>query len=195
MRQAHLVVTSRCVTDPPWKAYEQQIFDRLKQGIASEAEVTFDSNGRQRLTGRYSKTPRQVDVLVRGRLASIGKDRMMVVDCKHWTGKVDVVAVDAFVGFLLDVGVPLGLLVTTGGFTRAAKDRALGQGSPDVDLDVVPFDDLAAWRPRNVTVATTAGTNTATFTYRGDDGRLRTEVVDPDLARRLSDERRRETGS
>jgi hypothetical protein len=128
-------------------------------------------------------------VLVRGKIGGLASDRLMVVDCKHWSAKVDVDAVDAFVGFLLDVGVPLGLLVTQLDFTEAAKNRARGHRAPDIDLDVVPFDDLAKWRPKNATVATTVGTNTATFSF-WEDGRLQVEAVDPDLARRLLEETR-----
>jgi hypothetical protein len=113
----------------------------------------------------------------------------MVVDCKHWTGKVDVGEVDAFVGFLLDVGAPLGLLVTTSEWTPAARSRAREQGAHDIDLDVVPFDELAVWRPRNPTVGITGGARLATCSYWDEDGQLRTETVSPDCARRLIEER------
>lgn len=96
---------------------------------------------------------------------------------------------DSFVGFLLDVGAPLGLLVTTSDFTPAAKARAQGQGAPDIDLDVVPFDELAEWRPRKPTVGLTTGSKMATFSYLDNDGHLRTEPVDYSLARRLIEER------
>jgi hypothetical protein len=179
------------MSEPPWKAFERQIYERLKQGAAADAEISFDAGGRQRLLARFSKIERQVDVLVQGRIGGIGGDRTMVVDCKHWSDSVDVGEVDAFVGFLLDVGAPLGLLVTTGGFSPAAKNRALFQGAPGIDIDVVPFDALALWRPRNPTVGVTSGTDTATFSYWDDAGGLHTEVVDRELAERLLRERGR----
>jgi hypothetical protein len=69
------------MAEPPWKAFERQIYERLKQGAAADAEIAFDAGGRQRLLGRFSGIERQVDVLVQGQLGGIGGVRTMVVDC------------------------------------------------------------------------------------------------------------------
>jgi hypothetical protein len=90
---------------PLWKAYEDQIYRHLKEGVAADAEVTFDPDGRQRLPGRLSKTDRQIDVLVRGKFAGLPGEHLMVVDCKHMSRRLSVVAVECFLGRR---GLPLG---------------------------------------------------------------------------------------
>ena len=106
----------------------------------------------------------------------------MVVDCKCFNRNVDVRHIEAFAGFLEDVNVDLGLLVTTAGFSQAARSRA--EHVRGMRLDVVELDDLALWLPRRPTVAHTSGTNTATLTYTDLDGTY-TEVVSVEFAQRL----------
>jgi restriction endonuclease Mrr len=106
----------------------------------------------------------------------------MIVDCKCFSRNVDVQAVEAFAGFLDDVNVELGLLVTTAGFSEAARRRA--EHVRGLRLDVVELDELAKWLPRRPTVAHTSGTNTATLTYTDGDGTY-TEVVSVAFAQRL----------
>lgn len=126
--------------DRDWRAYETQIFTRLKETAGPDAEVTFDL----KLTGRYSGVDRQIDVLVRGSFTGIG-EATMAVDCKCFSTKVDVKHVEMVMGLVDDVGTDIGLLVTTEGFTPAAKRRA--KGSPGMWLDVVPYEHLAEWEP------------------------------------------------
>ncbi len=126
--------------DRDWRAYETQIFTRLKEVAGREAEVTFDVN----LTGRYSGVDRQVDVLVRGSFTGIG-EATMAVDCKCFSINVDVKHVETVMGLVDDVGTDIGLLVTTEGFSPAAKRRA--KGARGMWLDVVPYKDLAEWEP------------------------------------------------
>jgi hypothetical protein len=75
---------------------------------------------------------------------------------------------------------------------RALFERDGGSSAAEAELtaDVVPFDELAVWRSRNPTIATTAEATTATCSYWAD-GELHTEIVSPDLARRLIEERER----
>jgi len=169
---------------PEWRHYERQIYERLKRGVAADATVTFDKGGRLKRVGKYSKTPRQVDVLVRGKFAGLPRELDLIVDCKHWSKLVDVPEVDSFIGFLLDVHVGNGLLVTSKGFTPAAQRRAENQGTPVVTVDVVKFDRLAVWRPWQPTIAWTIGTDTATFT-KTRDGETITETVPLGVARDL----------
>src|SRR5918911_4093249 len=61
------------------------------------------------------------------------------------------------------VGAPLDLLITTAGFSEAARRRALHFRG--LSLNVVELDDLAAWRQRWPTIAVTAGTNIAILTW------------------------------
>jgi hypothetical protein len=167
---------------PQWKAYEAQIAASLRRLASPDANVTFDDRGTLVLPGRFSGIDRQVDVLVEGRFAGLPEIRRMIVDCKCFSRNVDVQAVEAFAGFLDDVNVELGLLVTTAGFSEAARRRA--EHVRGLRLDVVELDELAKWLPRRPTVAHTSGTNTATLTYTDGDGTY-TEVVSVAFAQRL----------
>jgi hypothetical protein len=141
------------VTDPPrlgwarlkgerdWKQYEQQIFERLKEMAGEDAEVEFDA----RMPGRFSGVDRQVDVFVRGDFAGRVTRATMAVDCKCFTRQVDVKHVEGVIGLVEDVGTDFGLLVTTEGFTPAAKSRA--DHARGMRIDIVPYEELSEWEP------------------------------------------------
>jgi len=168
---------------PLWKAYEQQIAESLREAAGADAEVTFDDRGRQRLPGRFSKIDRQIDVIVKGRFAGLSSPHTMIVDCKLINHRLDVTHVEAFAGLLDDVGVSVGLLVSSDGFSPAAQRRA--EAVRGLELDVVQLDDLAKWRPRKPAIATTSGTSQATLTYLDTRGEVHTESVNPHLAQQL----------
>jgi hypothetical protein len=160
--------------EPDWRAYEHQIYVLLKEK-AADATVTFDKDGRQKLPGYLSKVDRQIDVMVRGKFPPLDSELTLIVDCKCFSKRVNVGDVDKFIGMLLDVRQPMGLLITNVGFTQAAHNRATAH--PGVGLEL--------WKARPPTIAYTAGTNTATATWTTPEGRTYTEVIDPDVARRL----------
>lgn len=168
---------------PLWKTYERQIFEALKSGAAKDAEVTFDCGGTQRLPGRFSRIDRQIDVLVRGTFAGLPMVHTMVVDCKLFHRKLDVTHVEGFAGLVSDVGAQLGLLITSEGFSQAAKWRA--EGFSNVLLDVVELDELERWIPRQPAIAMTTGVPSATLTYFDEQDGIRTDVVSTELALRL----------
>jgi len=168
---------------PEWKLYERQIYAKLKAGVAADAEVTFDERGTQRLPGRFSEVDRQIDVIVRGTFAGLPGIHTLIVDCKLFGRRLDVTHVEAFAGLLDDVNVTMGLLVTGEGFSEAAMRRAAA--TRGMQLDVVNLDELEKWLPRRPTVGMTAGASSATLTYSDVDGVIRTNVVDPELARRI----------
>jgi hypothetical protein len=173
---------------PLWKAYERQIFEALKSSAARDAEVTFHRGGTQRLPGRFSRIDRKIDVLVRGSFAGLPTMHTMVVDCKLFNRKLDVTHVEAFAGLVEDVGSQFGLLITSKGFSQAAKRRV--DGFSNVELDIVELDELERWIPRRPTIAMTTGVPSATLTYIDERGSIKTEVVSTELARRLLDDPR-----
>lgn len=167
---------------PTWKVYEQQIFETLRTK-ATNAEVFADAH----LPGRHSGVDRQIDVLLKGRFPGLDRPQIMVVECKAFTRRVHVKDVEAAFGLVDDVGAPFGLLITTIGFSKAAKRRA--ESFRGLSLDVVALDDLAVWLPRRPTIAWTEGTNTATLTWWDGHGVVRTDAVSRELAERLSQAR------
>jgi len=128
-------------SDRDWRQYERQIFDRLTKLAGEDSVVEFD----QSVPGYLSEAERQVDVLVRGRFAGQTATGTMAVDCKCWSKKVDVMDVDRFVGTIEDIRTDFGLLVTTEGFTPAAKRRA--ENARGIRVDVVPYEELEDWEP------------------------------------------------
>jgi hypothetical protein len=167
---------------PTWKLYEQQIFESLRTK-ATDAGVSANAQ----LPGRHSGVDRQIDVLLTGRFPGLDHPQIMVVECKAFTRRVHVKDVETAFGLVDDVGAPFGLLITTVGFTEAAKRRA---GSfRGLSLDVVALVDLAVWLPRRPTIAWTEGTNTATLTWWDRHGVVRTDLVPFELAKRLSQAR------
>ncbi len=126
--------------DRDWRAYEEQIFERLRSMAGDDAQIEFDV----RLPGRFSEVDRQVDIYIRGSFANVGT-ASMVVDCKCFSRNVDVKNVETVMGLVEDVGADLGLIVTTEGYSPGAKLRA--KAARGITLDVVPYDELAEWEP------------------------------------------------
>lgn len=108
-----------------WRDYEEYIVEKLEEWGGDEAEVLFD----QELPGTISGVKRQVDALVTGAFAGgVEKGLTAAVDCKCYSRKVDIKAVEAFLGLVEDVQTDLGLLVTNVGYSEAAIRRANRRG-------------------------------------------------------------------
>lgn len=121
-----------------WKQYEVEIGERLEDQYP-EAKITLDA----RRIGVFSRTERQIDVLVEQSIA--GNKIDIVVDGKYWNKKVDVKAVEDFIGMLEDIGAHKGLLISQKGFTQAAYNRA-HFGPSDIELDILNFEELKAFQ-------------------------------------------------
>jgi len=117
-----------------WKEYEIYItrhFQRLFPGTAIAHNVRRD--------GLISKTKRQIDILIEGRVA--GFDLKIIVDCKYFNKKVDVKDVEAFLSFLHDLKASKGILITNNGYSAAAYNRAI-YDTQDIELRIIDFGDL-----------------------------------------------------
>jgi hypothetical protein len=117
-----------------WSDYEAEIFEYFHSTFLG-AEITKNVS----IDGRYSKTPRQVDVLIEDYVA--GSRFRTVVDGKFFSSKVDLKDVESFIGMLNDVQAHKGVLITREGFTEAAINRA-HYDQIDLDLDILNFKDL-----------------------------------------------------
>ena len=113
-----------------WKAYEKQVHRWFTQKYP-EHEILLD----QKWTGHYSKTARQVDVLVKAKIT--GTELIGVFDCKHFNKKVDVITIDMVQGFMIDVGASFGGVVSSRGFSDAARNRA--ENVTGMSVRVIPF--------------------------------------------------------
>lgn len=117
-----------------WKEYETEIFDHFQQQYP-DAEIILDA----KRIGLFSKVSRQIDVLIEQYIA--GNRFTLVIDGKYFNKKVDVKAVESFIGMLEDIGAHKGLLISNQGFSEAAYNRA-HFGPSEVELDILNFKDL-----------------------------------------------------
>jgi hypothetical protein len=98
----------------------EKLVARIQQQLAPNSQVIHNT----RLQGRRTQRPRQIDVLVKDKVAQF--DIIIVIDCKDYKHPVDVKGVEEFYGLLDDVGAQKGVLVCPKGFTETAKIRAEG---------------------------------------------------------------------
>ncbi|MFT7233977.1 MAG: tetratricopeptide (TPR) repeat protein [Cyclobacteriaceae bacterium] len=117
-----------------WKKYENEIFENFKSAYPNTS-IKYD----QKILGRYSKTERQIDVLIEGRIA--GKKIRLVIDGKYYSENVDVKAVDSFISMVEDIDAAQGILITSKGYSQAAINRAY-YGPTDIELDILNFEEL-----------------------------------------------------
>ncbi len=117
-----------------WKKYEKEILSYFQETYP-EARISCD----QKVLGKFSKTPRQIDVLIEGEIA--GYIISIAVDCKYFFKKIDVKVVESFCSMVEDVGAHQGVLITQKGYSKAAINRAY-YGNQKVELDIINFGEL-----------------------------------------------------
>ncbi len=117
-----------------WKDYEIYIHKHFAR-LFPDADIKHNV----RRKGLISKTIRQIDILVEGKLA--GFDISIIVDCKYFNKKVDVKEVESFLSFLADLKASKGILITNNGYSEAAENRAT-YDTQDIELRIIDFSDL-----------------------------------------------------
>lgn|SRR3990167_347031 len=121
-----------------WKEYEIYITRHL-QRLFPETEIQHNV----RREGLISKTKRQIDILIEGRIA--GFDLKIIVDCKYFNKKIDVKDVESFLSFLQDLKASKGILITNNGYSKAAYNRAT-YDTQDIELRIIDFGDLESFQ-------------------------------------------------
>lgn len=124
----------RKVQNKDWKLYEETILQHFQE-VYTDCKV----EGNQKIIGINSKRSRQIDILISGDFA--GFPIKIVIDCKHFSSKIDVKIVESFIGMLADVKASKGVIITNVGYTKAAIERAKFD-SRDIQLDILEFEDL-----------------------------------------------------
>jgi hypothetical protein len=105
---------------PKWKRFEE-VVAKIQSDLAEDATVTPDD----RIIGK-SGTVRKIDISIRKRVGQF--ELLVVIDCKDHASPIDINVVRAFRDLLDDVGAHKGALVSAGGYTKGAKDRAVQLG-------------------------------------------------------------------
>ncbi len=117
----------------------EQIAAWLHEGPGIEVQL------RVRLPTRAnSRRKREIDILLTGSFA--GYRIRMAVECKNEAGPIGAERIDAFVGKLLNVGIPpeLGIYVSASGYTSGAVERANQAGIKPLVLEGLNADRLSA---------------------------------------------------
>jgi Restriction endonuclease len=116
-----------------WQSYEAYVTGALSRRF-SNARVIADVH----IIGAKSGVSRQIDILVE-------RSRPIAVDCKCYRRKVDVKQVETFLGMLDDIGIDIGILVTTRGYTKAALARAKNDHR-SIDLQILSPTRLSEYQ-------------------------------------------------
>lgn len=119
-------------SDKGWRRYEKLISNRLEQKFPG-CSITFDDS----IFGVFSKTDRQIDISIRGELA--GNKILGIVDCKYYSQKINVKAVEGFLGMLEDLNANIGIMITNNGYSKASINRS---SVTNLKLDIVKINEL-----------------------------------------------------
>jgi hypothetical protein len=120
----------RRVSPMNWKDYESLVYDEFRAKYP-DYELLSD----QKILGRHSKVPRQIDIVIKANVAGI--EMVGVFDCKYFNKKVNVKVIDSMFGFIDDIGAHFGGVISVKGFSVGANNRAHAAG---IDLRVITFE-------------------------------------------------------
>ncbi len=122
-----------------WKEYQDEVHQNLLEAYPL-ADISYDI----KLPGRYSKTSRQIDVLIENKSTHL----KIIVDAKYFSRRVDVKCVESFISMVHDIGAEKGLLITQKGYSKAAINRAY-YDPHSIELDVLSLDELLRFQALN----------------------------------------------
>lgn len=103
----------------------------IQKSIAPGATIKIND----KILGKKSKSPRQIDVSVREKIGHT--DILIVLECKDHAVRIDVKELEAFLGVIKDVGAHKGIMVSRLGFTSGARNLASESG-----IDLYSLDDI-----------------------------------------------------
>lgn len=104
------------------EALTQRIFEVLTANQFESGRVRVERN----VLLEGADGPRQVDVVVRSKVGPI--DLTTIVECKDYGRRVNVTAIDALHSVALDVKANRAVMVTRGGFSKTAMQKAARLG-------------------------------------------------------------------
>jgi hypothetical protein len=117
--------------EPDWQVYE---------GAIAHIEESYENckvTRNYRPTGRRSGVKRQVDVWLE---ATVGDNHIITVaiECRRYEKPVAIKDIDAFCGFLDDIGANKGVMISHSGYTTGAEKRAKGEG---IELKILTLEE------------------------------------------------------
>lgn len=101
-------------------------FEQLVESIYRELDSSSQITRNDKILGRDSGIEREIDVSIRG---SIGLHKLLIIiQAKDYKKACDVNIVGEFAAVIADVGANKGVLVSSQGFTQAARTMARSKG-------------------------------------------------------------------
>lgn len=101
-----------------WKKFEETIFNIQKQ-LSSRSNTIYN----HKVDGIITERQRQIDVAMFDTIGSI--EIFIAVECKDYSTPVDVKEIEAFLSKLEDIRADKGIMVSSNGFTRSARNYAI----------------------------------------------------------------------
>lgn len=115
-----------------YKDYELQILKVFQKRYPKK--LVLDN---QKHLGQHSNTKRQIDIGIYTNTAS--PQLTCVIECKNLSRKVTLDTINSFFGFLDDIGVKHGIIVTSKGFTKSVEIYAKKK---KIELKTLTYDYL-----------------------------------------------------
>jgi len=107
--------------EPKWKRFERLVCE-IQKGMTGSAKVVLNDS----IVGVDSKVPRQIDISIREQIGQYSI--LVIIDCKDHADPIDVKGVEEFAGLAHDVRANKGAIISSNGFTEAAKSVARNHG-------------------------------------------------------------------
>jgi hypothetical protein len=105
-----------------------RLFETIVAGMYNKPDVKVEQNVYldARCRGNKKRKKREIDILITGWIA--GQPVRIAIECKNWSKKIGSPDIDGFIGKLSDVGIPIGIYVSAGGYTPDAIEYAKEKG-------------------------------------------------------------------
>lgn len=129
-----------------WEEYEDAVLDECRRVYEVYGA---DIKKNVHLRGSLSGVLRQIDVLVTFPL--LDSSSTIVIEAKHYSRKISVKIVESFLGFLEDLGIENGVIVTEKGYSKAATDRAI-KGRGNVTVEILSLFELQQYQAEGAVV-------------------------------------------
>lgn len=129
-----------------WEEYEDAVLDECRRVYEHKGA---DIKKNVHIKGILSGVLRQIDILVTFPLLDYSST--IVIEAKHYSRKVSVKIVESFMGFLEDLGIENGLIVTEKGFSKAATNRAI-KGRGNVTVEILSLSELQQFQAEGAIV-------------------------------------------
>jgi hypothetical protein len=117
--------------EPDWKLYENAIAEIEESLENCEVKQNYKP------IGKLSGVQRQVDVWLSTKIGN-NHEVTVAIECRRYNKPVAIKDVEAFVGFLEDVGANKGVMISHSGYTEGAQKRAEAAG---IDLKILTVEE------------------------------------------------------